>query len=192
MSEDEDRLARWSRLKLAAVPAEPEAAPDDEPQIDQDDLIAALPKLDEIGAATDIRGFLNAAVPQTLRAAALSRAWLADPAIRDRIPDAIDYAEDYNAPHTISGWGGACPEEAARAATRAQAPEPRIDAGRADVEPRTSESAIEERSADGASYSHSAAVEMDEPRSSEPAAAISAERITAVRRKHGGAMPEDD
>ena len=107
---DEDRLDRWARLKAeSARPAPP--APKEEEAVDAA-FVAALPTIERIDAATDLSGFLRKGVPDALRNAALARAWMADPAIRDRIPDAIDYAENYNAPHTISGWGQACPQEA--------------------------------------------------------------------------------
>jgi hypothetical protein len=50
-----------------------------------------LPLLDAIGAATDIRPFLEPGVPQDAARAALRRAWTADPAIRDFIGLSEDY-----------------------------------------------------------------------------------------------------
>ncbi|QLP97997.1 MAG: DUF3306 domain-containing protein [Rhodoblastus sp.] len=122
MTGETDKLARWSRAKAEAGAASTAVASGDEAVCLDEEALAALPKLEDIDAGADIRGFLREGVPLALRAAALSRAWLADPAIRDRVPDAIDYAEDYNAPHTIAGWGPACPREASGAATRAHAP----------------------------------------------------------------------
>jgi hypothetical protein len=103
MTEPENFLTRWSRRKLdaeeQAVPAA-EAAPQ-KPAVDAEDIekrnvtanearepvpafdLASLPSLDSIGADTDISVFLKAGVPGDLRIAALRRAWVADPAIRD-------------------------------------------------------------------------------------------------------------
>ena len=44
---------------------------------------AGLPPIGSIGAASDIRSFLEPGVPQDLARAALRRAWTVDPAIRD-------------------------------------------------------------------------------------------------------------
>ena len=44
---------------------------------------ASLPPIGSIGAASDIRPFLEPGVPQDLARAALRRAWTVDPAIRD-------------------------------------------------------------------------------------------------------------
>jgi hypothetical protein len=44
---------------------------------------ASLPSIGSIGPASDIRPFLEPGVPQDLARAALRRAWIVDPAIRD-------------------------------------------------------------------------------------------------------------
>lgn len=192
MSEHEDRLARWSRLKSEAAVADAELpAVEPSAQISAEEAIAALPKLEEIDAATDIRGFLHDGVPQALRAAALSRAWLADPAIRNRIPDAIDYAEDYNAPHTISGWGPACPDEAGRAVARLHAPEP-VEVATSDP---PNESVKPVRAAKAQADARSATERSQiEDGASEPAPVMVAQTAPIEKnpRRHGGAMPLDD
>ncbi|MDP2410685.1 MAG: DUF3306 domain-containing protein [Pseudolabrys sp.] len=112
MSEPENFLTRWSRRKQQAelkpdepdVALDPQAAPaepgavaatdepqeivdgepgdkEKEPEVD----LSTLPSLDTIGADTDVRGFLQKGVPLNLTRAALSRAWTADPAIRNFI-----------------------------------------------------------------------------------------------------------
>ncbi len=103
MSEPENFLTRWSRRKQQAE-LEPER-PDDAataPQVDSVDAVAVtdpavdaekepevdlstLPPVETIGADTDVRAFLQKGVPLNLTRAALSRAWAADPAIRDFI-----------------------------------------------------------------------------------------------------------
>jgi uncharacterized protein DUF3306 len=103
MSEPEKSLQnffeRWSRRKLAA--AEPAgAAPDTranelqsappDPAVDAPADPAApafdaasLPPIESIKAASDVRAFLVPGVPIELTRAALRRAWLSDPAIRN-------------------------------------------------------------------------------------------------------------
>lgn len=174
MSAGEDRLAHWARRKAEAARPAPAAAP--EPEAADEAFLAALPKIEEIDATTDIRGFLREGVPQALRGAALARAWMADPSIRDRIPDAIDYAEDYNAPHTISGWGPACPQQAQTEVTRALEPPPAETASRAEIAQ--------------AQEPAPAAAPPPEPESApadEPAPPPSP--ITKKRRRHGSALP---
>ena len=64
---------------------------------------ASLPPIDSITAATDIRAFLAQEVPLSLTQAALRRAWLADPAIRDFIGPA-ENAWDFNDPGGVPGF----------------------------------------------------------------------------------------
>jgi hypothetical protein len=124
MSDPENFLSRWSRRKR-----EPEEAP--KPAADvapatptQDGLSgdepvtagsaqqapepafdpASLPPIDSIGAETDISAFLKANVPSPLRLAALRRAWLADPAIRD-FKGMAEYDWDFTAPGSMPGFG---------------------------------------------------------------------------------------
>ena len=119
-------LARWSRLKRTggaapgtaapgtetpptegapapAAPPEPTGAADPQP-VD----LAALPSIDSITAATDIRGFLVPGVPAELARAALRRAWSADPAIRDFV-GLSENAYDFNDPASIPGFGPLAP-----------------------------------------------------------------------------------
>ncbi|SFU65424.1 Protein of unknown function [Methylobacterium sp. 174MFSha1.1] len=109
-------LARWSRRKRdearrpaeaapEALPAEPVAAPDDEGGLSPEEL-AQLPSLDALTAATDLTPFLRAGVPRALRNAALRRMWSVDPAIRDFVSEAREYAYDWNTPGGVPGTGG--------------------------------------------------------------------------------------
>jgi hypothetical protein len=59
----------------------PEEAEKEEPAFD----LSKLPSIESITAETDIRPFLTRGVPADLRQAALRRAWVADPHIRDFI-----------------------------------------------------------------------------------------------------------
>lgn len=115
---DEGFLSRWSRRKRAAeagIPVEEPQAPSppaeaadapapaklpeaEEPPFD----LAALPSIESLTAESDFAAFLHKAVPDTLRRAALRKAWALDPTIRDFVGLA-DYAWDYNAPDGVPG-----------------------------------------------------------------------------------------
>jgi Protein of unknown function (DUF3306) len=125
MSEPEkflqDFLERWSRRKLAAAeraaggaPSEktrelesaeaspsaaaaPESAP---PAFDP----VSLPPIESITAASDVRAFLAPGVPIELTRAALRRAWVSDPAIRDFIGIA-ENQWDFTKPDGVPGFG---------------------------------------------------------------------------------------
>jgi hypothetical protein len=128
-------LSRWSRRKrdvaaqesagpaAASVGAGPMSSPappapeaSDEPALSEeelaerrrkelDELIASLPKVEEIDASTDVTGFLDARIPDALRNAALRQTWMSDPTIRDFLNDAREYALDYNTPGMAPGYG---------------------------------------------------------------------------------------
>lgn len=119
-------LGRWIKRKAQArdVP-EPEAAAEageassdttakDTPAAEQDSRaradepvfdLSSLPSLDDIGAQTNIADFMRKEVPTALRNAALRRAWAADPAIRDYVNPAREYAFDWNIPGGVPGNG---------------------------------------------------------------------------------------
>lgn len=117
-------LSRWSRLKQQSElrrarqsepagpdPAEPaaieeQAEPESSaiPELPAEEL-AALPRLEDLTPETDLTPFLRAEVPGGLRNAALRRMWTLDPAIRDRVGDALDYAYDWNLPGSVPGSG---------------------------------------------------------------------------------------
>ncbi|MGL4729365.1 MAG: DUF3306 domain-containing protein, partial [Bosea sp. (in: a-proteobacteria)] len=85
-------------------------------QKELDELIASLPKVEEITASTDVTGFLDKRIPDMLRNAALRAAWSSDPAIRDFLNDAREYALDYNTPGAAPGYGLLSDSERADAA----------------------------------------------------------------------------
>jgi hypothetical protein len=127
MSDPEGFLSRWARLKREADET-PQTSQDDastKPSPDTprgassadsvapsgtapaDELgvdLSALPSIDSITAATDIRGFLAPGVPAELARAALRRAWVVDPKIRDFIGIA-ENQWDFTAPDSIPGFG---------------------------------------------------------------------------------------
>jgi hypothetical protein len=126
MSEAENFVSRWSRLKRASEsrrkrqtelgesaalsgPAAPTPASADEPietmthatpTIDP----TSLPSIDSIAAGSDIRIFLQSGVPAKLTEAALRRGWVSDPAIRDFIGIA-ENQWDFTNPTSIPGFG---------------------------------------------------------------------------------------
>jgi len=127
--DDEGFLGRWSRRKRSGVEIDAEAAPEatSEPGAEFTDTptepehapitpeeLAALPKIEDLVAGSDIRGFLRPGVPRALKNAALRRMWMLTPAIRDHADPAVDYAWDWNTPGGVPGDGVApSPERAA-------------------------------------------------------------------------------
>jgi hypothetical protein len=126
MTDPEDQgesfLQRWSRLKKAAeVPPREDSEPllrknsNADPGAPQRieaqsgiDLTAfdpaTLPPIESISASSDIRAFLAPGVPEGLKRAALRRAWVTDPAIRDFV-GAAESQWDFNKPDGIPGFG---------------------------------------------------------------------------------------
>ena len=62
-----------------------------------------LPPIESIDAGTDVSAFLRPGVPAELTQAALRRAWVTDPAIRDFVGLA-ENAWDFNAPGGVPGF----------------------------------------------------------------------------------------
>lgn len=125
-------LARWSRRKTEvrreeARPPAPEALPpaaEPEPELTPEE-IAALPRIEELTPETDITAFLRKGVPEALKNAALRRMWSLDPAIRDYVGDARDYAYDWNVPGGVPGNGPLLPTDDVGAMLRRLFPEER-------------------------------------------------------------------
>lgn len=123
----DDFLSRWSRRKLEVRRAEtaPVAAPlDPAPGLpvaeeapaagegtpapaapEAAEAALPLPSIDELTPDSDLSAFLAKSVPEALRNAALRRMWSLDPAVRDFIGDARDYAYDWNTPGGVPGFG---------------------------------------------------------------------------------------
>ena len=114
--QDDDRtfLARWSQRKQEAKQPEPKqdapAAEVDAPSgpvvegdAAQEFDLSSLPKLEEMTATTDITAFLRKGVPEHLRNEALRKSWALDPAIRNYVNPALDYAYDWNTPEGVPG-----------------------------------------------------------------------------------------
>ena len=124
MNDPENFLSRWSRRKRTATeetehvePASPETAAKDRPPADTQESspeiesvdekkekaaepafdLSKLPSIESITAETDIRAFLGPGVPRELTRAALRRAWVIDPKIRDFI-EIAENQWDFTAP----------------------------------------------------------------------------------------------
>ena len=65
--------------------------------------LSSLPMLDDLTPTTDITAFLRKGVPEHLRNAALRKSWALDPAIRNYVNPALDYAYDWNTPGGVPG-----------------------------------------------------------------------------------------
>jgi hypothetical protein len=105
--------AMWLlNMSVATAPAGERQAPDGAalPSCRAPDVNAsavnpgALPPVESIDAQTDITVFLRPDVPKELQLAALRRAWIVDPAIRDF--DGLGENDwDFENPSTIAGFG---------------------------------------------------------------------------------------
>lgn len=124
MSEHDDVpgsfLRRWSRRKRAAEtrvreegrPSESGGAKTSASSVSvQSGMTASaafdlthLPPIESITAASDVRAFLAPGVPVELSRAALRRAWMTDPAIRDFIGLA-ENQWDFTKPDAVPGFG---------------------------------------------------------------------------------------
>ena len=130
MNDPEDFLARWSRRKRGAADESDQARRDEQeqraPDVPSDERAAdaapplppaakseatepafdlsKLPPIESITAETDIRAFLAPGVPADVRLAALRRAWVADPKVRDFV-GLNDYDFDFHTPGAIHGFG---------------------------------------------------------------------------------------
>jgi hypothetical protein len=105
-------LSRWSRRKRDAKQPDAET-----PSVETDDPgttaaekptaqevdLSFLPKLEDVTAATDMTLFLREGVPESLRNAALRKFWALDPAIRNYVNPALEYAYDWNTPGGVPG-----------------------------------------------------------------------------------------
>ena len=115
MIDDGNFLSRWSKRKREALTqpaAEAEAPGGEEGQQTQADDgeeqpfdLSLLPDLETLTGASDIQSFLHKAVPDALRNAALRKVWALDPAVRNYVGEALDYAYDWNTPGGVPGFG---------------------------------------------------------------------------------------
>jgi len=125
VSDTENFISRWSRLKRKTTEEEkePGASPpqakleDDaarkeagaakgspEPAREPPFDVTSLPPIESLTAGSDIRAFLQSGVPAEHAKAALRKAWTADPAIRDFIGLA-ENQWDFTDPTAMPGFG---------------------------------------------------------------------------------------
>lgn len=212
-------LSRWARRKRDVLQSERVAppveagvvSPDAEaveagaspPEVETEpdaiaDLLADLPSLTDLTAETDLIPFLRAGVPAALRNAALRKMWSVDPAIRDFVSEAREYAYDWNTPGGVPGLGPLLPSDDVKAMLsrminrEPDAPLP------PDAEPLLADGSDPAPTA-GPESGPEPAVALDplDPErpadSSEaptPAVVRPVEPVTTVRlRRHGGALP---
>ena len=114
---DKGFLARWSQRKQEAKQPEPtpdapvgegvesSGSPAPHEDVTPEFDLSTLPKLEELTGSTDITAFLRKGVPEHLRNAALQKSWALDPAIRNYVNPALEYAYDWNAPGGVPGGG---------------------------------------------------------------------------------------
>lgn len=108
--DDKGFLARWSQRKQEARQPEREAPVADaevaattEAEASEAFDLSSLPSIEELTSETDITAFLRKGVPEQLRNAALRKSWALDPAIRNYVNPALDYAYDWNTPGGVPG-----------------------------------------------------------------------------------------
>lgn len=125
-------LSRWSQKKLSEQSSEPaEPLRDAEPVADgsgvipdqapasvlaadiepdeaelTDEELAALPKIEDFTAQTDLTQFMRRGVPKALKLAAMRKMWTVNPVISTYLDEARDYAYDWNVPGGVPGNGG--------------------------------------------------------------------------------------
>jgi hypothetical protein len=174
--------------------------------------LAALPPVEEMTADSDLTIYLRKGVPAAMRNAAMRRMWGLNPAISTYLDPARDYFWDYNAPATITGFGGTLsPGDAAAYVARLLRPGERSvddEAGGAPSEvaeaPGTVEGDTEDEMASPAAGEDLASGEPKQmpdvwaTEDAPPKVATNLDQDTGVpkepdrsfvRRKHGGALP---
>ena len=167
-------LERWSRRKRLA--ARDVAGEDAAPPVGPAAAGAAvdpscLPPIDAINAASDLRAFLAPGVPVELTRAALRKAWMADPAIRDFI-EIAENQWDFASPNSVPGFGMLDLTPDLRRLIADLCGEPG-DAGRGGDPERVAETP-------GAANSAAQAAALDGDNRAQSKSAV---------RKHGGALP---
>ena len=223
MNDTDNFLSRWTRRKLevgegkeekeaSAVEAHAEPPPDPGkvtpapdkaagPEFDAD----SLPPIESISAESDITAFMRIGVPETLKHAALRRAWSSDPVIRDFVGLNENYW-DAAGPDGIAGFGDLDPNiDIKRMVSELFGEKPRQDAPSDSEADRAVDSPVlsvpnEPEAANLAKIESAAVVNMlqrneNVAAQTEMETAEQADLKTPVpekklARRHGGAMPQ--
>jgi hypothetical protein len=171
----------------------------DEPVFD----LSSLPSLDDIGAQTNIADFMRKEVPAALRNAALRRAWAADPAIRDYVNPAREYAFDWNTPGGVPGNGpleeGYDALKQVAESFQSRSPDHPLEVsegtvGKADAPPMSENELSSVRISDAPAPEAPPQIAENKEASEEaetpaPQQEVSMPDINRSRRRHGGAAP---
>lgn len=210
-------LSRWARRKqavraaerAAVQPATPEVLPSNppaegapespaEPSPEEAealaDAIAKLPRLEDLTAETDLAPFLRAGIPSVLRNAALRRMWSVDPAIRDFVSEAREYAYDWNTPGGVPGLGPMLPTDDVKAMVerimRGHAPAPQDEEPEGPEPEPVAQAPTEPQPPEVAAIPAPTHADTPHPNpSAEAAEACQSPTIVSRLRRHGGAMP---
>lgn len=209
-------LERWSRKKRAAdedagkepetgepveALAEPEELESDD-DLPDEEVLKALPSLDEITLDTNIMPFLQRGVPRAMKNAALRKMWLLDPRIRDHKDLAVDYAWDWNTPGGVPGNSGTIGTESAAKLVRSLFGAPTEEEPKAtspeEPQPESTESELPAEVVSMPADSVREPAKREEAPAEREIAIARADvtgsgqenALQVVRRRHGGAMPE--
>ncbi len=209
-------LQRWSRRKLggADVRREPDAQPVEgeatEAALPADASSgaldaaatafdpASLPPIESINAASDVRAFLAPGVPVELARAALRRAWVSDPNIRDFVGIA-ENQWDFTKPESVPGFGSLevtaelqrMVAELHSATSSSEPAEAGADSGRTAVADASATSLPDDVAGSPVVAESSAATQSDEQNAATQNNLAADEPIlSASPRKHGGALPK--
>src|SRR6266481_1050504 len=216
-------LARWSQRKHEAKQPDHDApiansdapsGPVAESDVAQEFDLSSLPKLEDMTATTDITAFLRKGVPEHLRNAALRKSWALDPAIRNYVNPALEYAYDWNTPGGVPGnseigagmdvarlvsqimGGGESTQEASPSAEPGK--EPASEAAQSGEHDATQKPP--DLPAQALRSDHETISMMEEPRNSEAGSGVETKRAKASEsnsiapqqaRRHGSAKPID-
>src|SRR5271163_497373 len=201
MSDQENPLSRWARLKQAAKTEEIDAvSADSEATAVPGEAFdpASLPSIESIVGDTDILAFLRKGVPAALTQAALRRAWASDPAIRDFIGIA-ENQWDFNDPDGIPGFGPLLASDDAPAVPAlVSSQRERIAEALGELpisieqdQPRAAdpEPTLDESCCTGSGISDSPAKASEVEAGAKEDGAVEQDETSGNRRQHGGALP---
>ena len=215
MNDPENFINRWSRRKheAASEDAEPKKArsegaaasrSDEETKPKSGELeapvpefdISSLPPIESISAETDITAFMRTGVPETLKHAALRRAWASDPVIQDFVGLNENFW-DAAGPDGISGFGDLDPNlDVRRMVSELFGEAPRQDASLHSEADTVADSTLpipnQPKVADPP-QPHAATAKVIPQRNENAAAQTESPEPTPekkISRRHGGAMPK--